>query len=315
MSLHEDNGAERVVFWVVGAIVTALLAGLIAWKLFFQTPTPAIQPNIASAEQSITVPVQAPAVVESQPIGDDLPKSLGELDIEYSGSSLTLRGEVPTERKKERLLSQARLVFGMNNVVDAITVRESAMLPNWKGKTLDLMAKLATLGPFSLKLANNQIALRASVPDATIKSAWIDWLANFFVDQPLAVDASALAIDSALPAQASFDVSTLFNMTVNFASGSADIPPEDQAELDLAAEILAEDGRNLRIIGHTDSTGDADANRTLSNARAKAVADYLISKGVAGNRLSSYGLGQDQPIADNATEDGRARNRRIEFAQ
>jgi OmpA-OmpF porin, OOP family len=306
MSLHEDNGAERVVFWVVGAIVTALLAGLIAWKLFFQTPTPAI---------SITVPVQAPAVVESQPIGDDLPKSLGELDIEYSGSSLTLRGEVPTERKKERLLSQARLVFGMNNVVDAITVRESAMLPNWKGKTLDLMAKLATLGPFSLKLANNQIALRASVPDATIKSAWIDWLANFFVDQPLAVDASALAIDSALPAQASFDVSTLFNMTVNFASGSADIPPEDQAELDLAAEILAEDGRNLRIIGHTDSTGDADANRTLSNARAKAVADYLISKGVAGNRLSSYGLGQDQPIADNATEDGRARNRRIEFAQ
>ena len=318
----DQDDAQGVVFWLLGAVVTLLLGGIIYWKTMAHPPLSA---NIVSTE---TAAEEMPISLESgshpedvmqmpqPPAGDNLPKSLGELAFAFDAASgLTITGAVPTERKKERLLSQAQLVFGSARVVDAITVQDGAALPNWKGKTLDLMAKLATLGPFQLALKDNQINFSAEVPDAGIKSAWIDWLANFFVDQPLAVSADNLNINADLPAVNSFDVSTLFNLAINFESGSAEIPAEAVASLEQAASILAEDGRNLRIVGHTDATGDADANRALSESRAQAVRDFLVAKGVVPSSLNSYGMGQDQPIADNDSEAGRAANRRIEFAQ
>lgn len=318
----DQDDAQGVVFWLLGAVVTLLLGGIIYWKTMAHPPT---STQIVSTEttseapplslESGHQPEDSMQIPQPQP-ADNVPKSLGELVFSFDNASgLTITGAVPTERKKERLLSQAQLVFGAKRVVDAITVVEGAALPNWKGKTLDLLAKLATLGPFQLALKNNQINFSGEVPDAGIKSAWIDWLANFFVDQPLAVSADNLVVNTNLPPVNSFDVSTLFNLSINFDSGSAEIPADAVATLDQAASILLEDGRSLRIIGHTDSTGDAAANRTLSDARAEAVRDFLIAKGVAPGSLSSYGMGQDQPIADNATEAGRAANRRIEFAQ
>ena len=316
MMQDDQNDAERVVFWVVGAVVTLLLAALIVWKLFFNTAIPAAVLSSAAVEDVAPPPMTSARIVEAAPIEDSSPKFLGNLKLAFgTDSKLVLTGSIPTQRKKDRVLSHARLVFGFGNVEDQISVSDSAPVLNWKGKTLDLMAKLAALGPFSLTLNNDAIAIDASVPDDTIKSAWIDWLANFFVDKPLAVDASALRVDSSLPVQPSFDLSTLFNLSVNFASGSLEIPDANKAEFDSAAEILQEDGRTIRIVGHTDSSGDADANRTLSDQRAGAVREYLVSKGVNPQKLSSYGLGQDRPIADNESEAGRAKNRRIEFVQ
>ena len=323
----DQDDAQSVVFWLLGAVVTLLLGGIIYWKTMAHPPTSA---PIASTE---TTAEAKPVSLENgnlengnrledsmqmpqPPPSDNLPKSLGELAFAFDAASgLTITGAVPNERKKERLLSQAQLVFGANRVVDAITVVEGAALPNWKGKTLDLMAKLATVGPFQLALKDNQINFSAEVPDAGIKSAWIDWLANFFVDQPLAVSADNLLVNANLPPVNSFDVSTLFNLPINFDSASAEIPADAVATLDQATSVLMEDGRSLRIVGHTDSSGDADSNRVLSDARAQAVRDFLIAKGMAPSSLNSYGMGQDQPIADNETQVGRAANRRIEFAQ
>ena len=70
----------------------------------------------------------------------------------------------------------------------------------------------------------------------------------------------------------------------------------------------------MSISGHTDSSGDAASNQSLSQARADSVRSYLISKGIAAARMTAAGFGQTKPIADNATPDGRRRNRRIEFA-
>ena len=70
---------------------------------------------------------------------------------------------------------------------------------------------------------------------------------------------------------------------------------------------------NLTIDGHTDNTGDAAKNQTLSENRAASVQAYLESKGVAADRLSSAGYGQDKPAADNKTAAGRALNRRVEM--
>ena len=72
-------------------------------------------------------------------------------------------------------------------------------------------------------------------------------------------------------------------------------------------------GKKVRIIGHTDSSGDANKNIVLSQQRAEAVKNYLISKNIAAENLSVDGLGSTQPIANNLTAEGRKKNRRIEF--
>ena len=71
---------------------------------------------------------------------------------------------------------------------------------------------------------------------------------------------------------------------------------------------------NVLIVGHTDSVGTADYNRRLSERRAAAAADFLASQGVARSRLQTRGLGEDEPVASNATDSGRGQNRRVEVA-
>jgi outer membrane protein OmpA-like peptidoglycan-associated protein len=79
--------------------------------------------------------------------------------------------------------------------------------------------------------------------------------------------------------------------------------------------LTADSALKLSIEGHTDSTGGADHNRQLSTARARAVFGALVGLGVAPSRLSSKGFGPDKPLADNATEEGRAKNRRVELVK
>jgi len=82
---------------------------------------------------------------------------------------------------------------------------------------------------------------------------------------------------------------------------------------EMAVALLQLRGRSVALIGHTDALGARPANVSLSLARAQAVKDYLTAKGVPADSLSTSGMGPDQPVASNATEEGRARNRRIEF--
>lgn len=90
--------------------------------------------------------------------------------------------------------------------------------------------------------------------------------------------------------------------------------PESEAELNKLIGML-KDNPDLKIClqGHTDSQGTKEYNKELSRKRAKAVYDYLVENGIAKNRLSYKGFGESQPIADNDTEEGRAKNRRTEF--
>ena len=82
---------------------------------------------------------------------------------------------------------------------------------------------------------------------------------------------------------------------------------------DVAAVLIKYPEYNLSISGHTDNTGSAAANKKLSEDRAKACYDYLVSKGVAASRLSHAGYGDTKPVGDNKTAAGRAANRRTEF--
>ncbi|MBD0298281.1 MAG: OmpA family protein [Flavisolibacter sp.] len=93
-----------------------------------------------------------------------------------------------------------------------------------------------------------------------------------------------------------------------------ELKPESQVELDRVVQLLAENPTvKIEIAGYTDNIGNAADNQKLSENRAKAVVNYLISRGIAANRLTAKGFGAAQPIADNKTEEGRALNRRTEL--
>jgi OmpA-OmpF porin, OOP family len=103
---------------------------------------------------------------------------------------------------------------------------------------------------------------------------------------------------------------------INFDTAKATIKPDSNALLDQAADMLKMAPEiKIEVDGHTDNVGDAAANQKLSEARAKSVVAALVQRGVADGRMTSKGLGQSVPVADNRTEEGRAKNRRVELVK
>ena len=99
----------------------------------------------------------------------------------------------------------------------------------------------------------------------------------------------------------------------NFETGKAMLEPESYTVLDeLVAYLVRKDDERIEIGGHTDNVGTAANNLKLSQERAESVRSYLISRGIAEDRVTAKGYGMTQPVADNKKEDGRAQNRRTE---
>jgi len=100
---------------------------------------------------------------------------------------------------------------------------------------------------------------------------------------------------------------------ITFRTGSADLNAQFFKVLDGVAQVAKKyDKTIIEIAGHTDNVGGADFNRQLSQRRASAVAQYLMSKGVSEQRIITAAGGEDHPIASNSTDQGRAANRRVE---
>ena len=105
-------------------------------------------------------------------------------------------------------------------------------------------------------------------------------------------------------------------LQVNFATDKTEVLPDSLPQIDQVAALLKEDGSlKLAVNGHTDDSGDAAHNQTLSEGRAKSVVALLTAKGIDAERLTAAGFGSTQPVADNGTEEGKARNRRVELVK
>jgi outer membrane protein OmpA-like peptidoglycan-associated protein/uncharacterized protein YidB (DUF937 family) len=132
----------------------------------------------------------------------------------------------------------------------------------------------------------------------------------------LATQKATAALAALKPGFTAQDLAGAMNFDViNFASGSAMIPVDNTEFLNKAASAIrsAPAGTVIEVGGNTDNTGDAAKNLQLSQQRAEAVRDYLIGQGASPAMLVAKGYGDSKPIASNETEEGKFRNRRIEF--
>jgi outer membrane protein OmpA-like peptidoglycan-associated protein len=103
---------------------------------------------------------------------------------------------------------------------------------------------------------------------------------------------------------------------INFDTGKSDIKPESIAIIEqIAALLRTHPELKVSIEGHTDNVGTPQNNKALSLQRAKSVMNAVVQKGIAATRLTAVGWGQEKPIADNRSEDGRAKNRRVEIVK
>ena len=191
-----------------------------------------------------------------------------------------------------------------------------------------VLSTLKGVPDVNLTWFGDQLSIQAKDPASAVKIAnqIKPLLRNMTVvtQQPLdvnsAVDTSISDAERALaeinPDQIQpLDVATALNLQIiNFATASAVVPEANKSILDQTAALMQKAPQvKLTVIGHTDATGDAAVNKTLSQNRAQAVVDYLIFKGVDPTQLQAIGYGQEKPIAENETEAGKFKNRRIEF--
>ncbi len=103
---------------------------------------------------------------------------------------------------------------------------------------------------------------------------------------------------------------------INFDTGKAIIKPESGPIIEQIAALLRDNADlNLSVEGHTDNVGTPQSNKALSEERAKAVVAAVVELGIDAGRMTAVGWGQERPIADNRTEDGRAKNRRVEIVK
>jgi outer membrane protein OmpA-like peptidoglycan-associated protein/uncharacterized protein YidB (DUF937 family) len=132
----------------------------------------------------------------------------------------------------------------------------------------------------------------------------------------LAGQKATAALGALKPGFAVPDLVSALNLNIiNFATGSAQIPPDQNDFLNKAAIAIKAAPANtvLEIGGYTDNTGDAASNLALSQQRAEAVRNYLVQQGINPNVLIAKGYGDTRPVGSNDTEEGKFRNRRIEF--
>ncbi len=160
-----------------------------------------------------------------------------------------------------------------------------------------------------MKVVRNGVEVWAEV-QASTKVAGRIYFMHIIEREPMKQVITADAMASAI------DKDGFIALDIHFATGKADILPESQPMIDEIVSLLKKrSAMRVGVEGHTDNTGNPASNKTLSEARAKSVVAALTAAGISPSRLEPAGFGQERPIADNRTEEGRAKNRRVEIVR
>ncbi|TWI13574.1 OOP family OmpA-OmpF porin [Lysobacter ruishenii] len=276
----------------VGAASMALLAALVAAPALLRAQTGAGGGITTALASQATAPNVAAATA---PTG---------------GKPVVVAGIVPDEATRAAVLTRLRALYGAERVVDRIEVDDVVAPPNWQSHVVNLLGDdLRQVSGGQLDVNGNVVRLQGEVANEAQRQQLASRMSTalnrtWTVHNGLRVGESKQAVlDQALA-----------NRTIEFQSGSANLTAQGIAVLEQMAAAMREIGSTrVRISGHTDNVGARAANVALSAARAETVRRYLQSTGIEAARMSVQGLGPDQPLADNNSAEGRARNRRIEF--
>ncbi|WP_049237125.1 OmpA family protein [Moraxella canis] len=307
---------------IIGLIIFAGLAWLLL-RACQDNPAPVAAPvatndSAAQAEPMATDVAQAPATLS--------------LALDETGQALySHRAQVGSEELAGNIRAAVAQVFGAQDLAIQPTNTHAATMP--VAEHLPAILELMKGVPNASVVINDR-TVRFNATTAEDVAKLVDGArailpSDFTVEAEPELDvntAVATSIESARNAITQLGdtveaneldalVNALNTQIINFATDSTQIPMKNQEILDLAAEkFKAIPDAALRIIGHTDTQGTHEYNQGLSESRAAAVKDYLVSKGVSADRLTVQGASFDYPVASNATEQGRFQNRRIEFA-
>jgi succinyl-CoA synthetase beta subunit len=284
-------------------VIAAILAALLL-RQCTQTKEMPKPPEVA--KPVVTAPAAAPVVVEAPKPA--LP-SFGKWAATLAGDKLTLDGMVKDQGAKDTLLAAAKGVFGDANVTDKLTLDAALPAFTFAGKWPDVFGWLKGK---AVNLAFDGKGVKASgeIGEAIMKDAesklktalgeGVDWTSE--------LKAKAMAAADAFKAGAK-----TFKLDVEFDTGSAKIRGGAAKDLNDLAELIKDGKTKGEIGGHTDNVGEAASNASLSQERALSVVAYLAGKGVPKEALTAKGYGDTKPVADNATNEGKQRNRRVEF--
>ncbi|MCH7382814.1 OmpA family protein [Acinetobacter dispersus] len=298
---------------IVAVIILALLVAWL-WK--------------SCQHKQMAVPVNNEDSSASQVSADMAPASLS-LTTDANGKVAQCQVGVGDQGFLASIQSKVKEIFSFNQDCSVDTASTHAATFTDQAGLAGVLGLLKGVPNVSLDWVGDKITLKGA--DTAKLNELLGKIKELVPNTEVIVEASVSAADSvsnslnaAQDALANIDtnkvdinevIKALNLQIINFATGSNQIPDENKAILDKAATLLktAKDAK-LTVAGYTDSTGNADSNKALSQKRAQAVVDYIVSQGVDAAQLTAVGHGADNPVADNATEEGRFKNRRIEFS-
>lgn len=306
--------------WLTAAVV--ILAALLGYK--------SCTKEVVKPTESAPVEQPATPVVEVKEVD-----GLGNLAWVFDDKELTVSGDVQNEGIKTNILDGIKKMAAGLPVIDKLNVDEKTA----KFKFNDFAGLFDIFSKFpgvSGKFEDSIMKLTGAVNTETEKTSLVDGL-KFLFNGLISVNADEVKVKPSEAAEPTIataveqkveqvtteieeeaavitDMSLAnIDLNIHFDSAKSDIKQRYNKMLNAFAHYLIENNKGGEIVGYTDNSGKPEMNLRLSEDRANAVRNYLIAQGVNPDSIIAIGYGQEHPRADNSTEEGRAKNRRIEF--
>ncbi len=289
--------------------------------------------DVVTSSDSAEDPDTRPSLQAEEPAEPPAPEEAASTDTALSlllaDDGLTLRGTLPSEAHRRDVVARASAMVGASRLRDELVVAEpapgaddtpgAAIATSDRAETFSQtvsgLLEALEAGPADSRLdwRGDTVTVYGSVPSraaadrflqvAGRKAAPIEVLDRLTVVPPAPAEQVQARVEAVLRTG-----------SIRFRTGSARLSPEgEQVLAAIARELQASPALEISIEGHTDSTGDAASNLSLSRRRAQAVRAFLVGRNVEEARMQTEGFGESRPIADNTSSAGRQANRRIEF--
>jgi OmpA-OmpF porin, OOP family len=228
---------------------------------------------------------------------------------------VTIEGEAPDDASRLHLVEIAQQIYAGASVTDNMKIVGAASEP-WSSAAHLGLEEMARLKNGEVTISGKELTIKGAAESDQVAN---DIRSVLSTDLPPGFKSHDQISVMSVEEKAADSCQTLMRQTtakgtINFERAKADLTSDSTQTLKDLAQIANEcPSFSIQIEGHTDAEGTDERNQRLSDRRARAVADFLAQNGVDGRRLTTVGYGATRPIADNATAEGRAKNRRIEF--